>query len=73
MERLRHSSNTAQVVVVQVAQAAGLVTAYGAVASAEGAGSADLHGKYHAACGQVVFVFGDAVGFDFFLIPHNGL
>jgi hypothetical protein len=60
--------NRPQVVVVHVAQAAGLVAAGGGIACGQVTCAGDLQGKHHAACGQVVFVLGDAVGFDFFFV-----
>jgi hypothetical protein len=58
---------------VHVAQAAGLVAADGGVTCAEVATSyvgrtANLQGKHHAACGEVMFVLSDAVVFDFSLV-----
>ena len=60
----------AELVVVEVAQAGGLVGADGGVAYRQVAGAGDLQGKDHAAGAEVVLVFGDAVGFDLFLVAQ---
>ena len=71
--------HTAQVVVVQVAQAGTLGAAghagraCGQVATHHVRYTGDLQGEHHAACCKIVFVFGDAVGFDFFLVTYDGL
>jgi hypothetical protein len=55
--------------VVKVAQAGRLGAAgHAGAACGQAALAGDLHGKHHAARREVVFVFGDAVGFDFFFV-----
>jgi hypothetical protein len=57
--------------VVKVAQAGRLGAAgHAGAACGQAAAAGDLHGKGDAACGEVVLVLSDAVGFDFFFVAQ---